>query len=340
MRVVHADAVIHDRPSPRALMLGAGSRLAVKPFLALAPMHDKMFERVRSMERYKPRKIAEDIVSEQLDLDGVYAESMAPRAGCTSDVTIMYIHGGGFFSGSVSSHRSVCERLARHSGGTVVSINYTLVPQGTVADAVEDSITAYAALISRVSNPEHVLVAGDSAGGYLTMKVAELSTRRGIQHPAGLIGFSPLLSIDPERHDKNVVRVSPMREVLLPVTRVAQIRELWLPEGAVIEGFASPLHSSAYIRCPVHLVAVENEMLRPEVEAFALLLSDKGVDVETHLWRGQIHAFPSLVDIIPDGDLAIQLAADFARRAVGDLDQPLVTDEDAQIDVLVGDLAS
>lgn len=340
MRVVHTEAIVHDRPSAKALVLGAGSRFAVKPLLSIAPLHEKMFRRVRAMERYKPRKPALDIATEVLDLDGVYAESMRLTDGPVNDLTTMYMHGGGFFSGSVSTHRSTCERLARHTGGTVISVDYTLIPHGTVADAVQDVMTAYTAILGRVSRPDQVVVAGDSAGGYLATKVAELSTRRKIQHPAGLIGFSPLLSIDPERQDKNVVRVTPMREVLLPIQQVAKIRELWLADEAVIEGFASPLHSSAYIRCPVHLVAVEAEMLRPEVEAFALLLSDKGVDVETHLWRGQIHAFTSFVDLLPEADVALQLASSFARRAVGEAELAAPTDDSAETDELVGELAS
>ncbi|WP_293785784.1 alpha/beta hydrolase [uncultured Aeromicrobium sp.] len=339
LRAVHADAVLHDNPSPRARLLDRGTRLTIKPLLRVVPIHDRMFARLRSMERYKPRVPNEGVVSQSIELGGVRAERMEPAAGRTSQVTILYFHGGGFFTGSVESHRSLCERLVMETGGVVVSVDYVLLPEGTVADAVDEAITAYEALLGEVEHPDKIVVGGDSAGGYLTMKVGELATRRGLQPPAGLIGFSPLLSLDPERTDKNVVRVSPMRDAYLPISRVATMRELWLPEGAVIEGFASPLHASAYIQSPVHLVAVEDEMLRPEVEAFALLLTDKGVDVETHLWRGQLHAFVSLVDIVPDAELALTLAAQFARRCVGEEPEQPVVDAAAESEDLTGHLA-
>ncbi|TSD53121.1 alpha/beta hydrolase [Aeromicrobium piscarium] len=340
LRAVHADAVLHEDPSSRARLIGRGARLAVKPLLRLAPMDDRMFARLRSLDRYRPGRPAEGISAVEVDLDGVRAEWMELEEGPSSDLTLLYFHGGGFFTGSINSHRSMCEQLVRDTGGAVVSVDYVMLPDGTIADSVADAMTAYEAVIERVSRPDRIVVGGDSAGGYLAMKVGELSTRRGIHRPAGLIGFSPLLSLDPEREDKNVVRVSPMREAYLPVKRTPRMRERWLPDGAVIEGFASPLHAAAYIESPVHLVAVEDEMLRPETEAFALLLTDKGVDVEVHLWRGQVHAFVSLVDVLPDARVAVRQGADFARRVIGDLVEEPVTDPDTQPEDLSGHLAS
>ncbi|GAA3519300.1 hypothetical protein GCM10022234_13610 [Aeromicrobium panaciterrae] len=212
------------------------------------------------------------------------------------------------------------------------------LPEGAIADSVRDVITAYEALLEQTTHPDKIVVAGDSAGGYLTMKVAELATRRRIQPPAALLCFSPLLSIDPDREDKAVQRIIRQRDAYLPVRRVAQIRERWLPEGSAIEGYASPLHASAYISSPTFLVAVEDEMLRPEVEAMALLLAERGVEVETHLWRKQVHAFPVLAKALPESEMALQLAADFARRAVGELDGEQVTDPDAYDEVIVGEL--
>jgi acetyl esterase/lipase len=182
------------------------------------------------------------------------------------------------------------------------------------------------------------VVAGDSAGGYLAMKVAELATRRGLQAPAALLGFSPLLSVDPDRVDKGIERVIPARDAYLPIQQIARIRERWLPEGALIEGFTSPLHASAYITSPTFFVAVEDELLRPEVEAMALLLAQRGVEVETHLWRKQVHAFPVLADVLPESEMALQLAADFARRAVGELDRPAVEDPAAHEEVMTGEV--
>jgi acetyl esterase/lipase len=339
MRVVYDKAVVHESYSFRARVLQRAARLVFKPMLRLTPLNDRSLATIRAIDKLSARRPHSPYVeSIRFDLGGVPVESMVHRYGTTSDMTILYLHGGGFFSGSIETHRRICERLARKTGATVISVDYIQLPEGSIADSVQDVITAYEALLEQSAHPDKIVVAGDSAGGYLTMKVAELANRRGLQAPAALLCFSPLLSIDPEREDKAVQRIIRHRDAYLPVHRIAQIRERWLPEGSAIEGYASPLHAAAYITSPTFLVAVEDEILRPEVEAMALLLTERGVEVETHLWRKQVHAFPVLAKVLPESEMALQLAADFARRAVGELDREPVVDPDTHAEVIVGEL--
>ena len=341
MRVVFEQAVVHEKSSFRARILQRGARLFVKPLMAWMPMNDRTMLTIRSLDRFSARGPRSRYVEpHQFELGGVRVESMTHRYGPSSDMTVLYLHGGGFFSCGIETHRRICERLALYSGAQVISVDYIQLPEGSVADSVQDAITAYEALLDMVEHPDKVVVAGDSAGGYLTMKIAELATRRGLTAPAALLTFSPLLSLDPDREDKAIARVSRVREAYIPARRIAGVRERWLPEGVAIEGYASPLLASAYISSPSFFVAAEDEMLRPEVEAMALQLADKGVDVETHLWRGQVHAFPVLVDALPESREVLTLAADFARRAIGEpVRQPRI-DPDSHEEPLVGEFVT
>ena len=320
MRVVYDEAVVHESVSLKSRFLGRTARLVFKPLLRLAPLNDRTLPTLRSLDRLSargPRSRYVEPVS--FELGGVHVESMTHRYGPESEMTVLYLHGGGFFSCGIETHRRICERLALYTGATVISVEYVQLPEGSVADSVNDAITAYEALVEMSDRPDKIVVAGDSAGGYLTMKIAELAHRRGLPAPAALLTFSPLLSLDPDRIDKEgVARVSRVRDAYLPIGRVALIRKRWVPEGAVIEGEVSPLDAVDHISSPAFFVAVEDEMLRPEVEAMALMLSERGVEVETHLWRGQVHAFPVLADTLPESRQALRLAADFARRAVGE----------------------
>ncbi|MEV7397842.1 alpha/beta hydrolase [Aeromicrobium sp. NPDC092404] len=340
MRVVFDKAVVHESYSFRARVLQRTIRMVFKPVLRFTPISERTFATIRTIDGLQTRrKRSPHVTFEVSELGGVRVERMSHRHGPDSEMTLLYLHGGGFFSGSIATHRRICERLALKTGATVVSVDYVQLPEGSIADSVQDVISAYAALVESVEHPDKIVVAGDSAGGYLTMKVAELATRRGLQAPAALLGFSPMLSVDPDREDKAVERIIRARDAYLPIQRIAHIRERWLPEdGAPIEGYASPLHASAYVSSPTFFVAVEDELLRPEVEAMALMLAERGVEVETHLWRKQVHAFPVLVDLVPESEMAIQLAADFARRAVGELDRPPVEDPDSHEEVMTGEL--
>lgn len=340
MRVVYDKAVVHESYSFKARVLQRTIRIVFKPVLRFTPISERTFAAIRTIDGLQTRRRRSPHVTfEVSELGGVRVEEMKHRYGPDSDMTLLYLHGGGFFSGSIVTHRRICERLALRTGATVISVDYVQLPEGTVAESVQDAISAYAALAESNAHPDKIVVAGDSAGGYLTMKVAELATRRGLPAPAALLGFSPLLSVDPDREDKAVERIIRARDAYLPISRIAHIRERWLPEdGVAIEGYASPLHATRYISSPTFLVAVEDELLRPEVEAMALLLSERGVEVETHLWRKLVHAFPVLVDLLPESELAIRLAADFARRAVGELDRAPTEDPASHEEVISGEL--
>jgi triacylglycerol lipase len=341
MRVVYEQAVVHERPSFRARVIGRSARMFVKPLLLLMPLNDHTLKALRSIDRWSARGPRSRYVEPvAFELGGVRVESMTHRYGPSSDMTILYLHGGAFFSCGIATHRRICERLALYSGAQVVSVDYVQLPEGTVADSVQDAITAYEALLDTVAHPDKVVVAGDSAGGYLTMKIAELARRRGLIPPAALLTFSPMLSLDFDRPDKGITRVTRIRDAYLPMRQVGRARERWVPEGAAIEGYASPLFASGYISSPTFFVAAEDELLRPEVEAMALQLSARGVDVETHLWRGAVHAFPVLVDAIPESREALKLAADFARRAVGEPELHRELEADQHVETVVGELVS
>ena len=251
MRVVFDKAVVHESFSFRARVLQRAARIVFKPLLHLTPLNDRSLATIRAVDRLSARRRRSPYVeSIRFELGGVPVESMVHRYGSTSDMTLLYLHGGGFFSGSIETHRRICERLARKTGATVISVDYVQLPEGSIADSVQDVITAYEALLEPSTDPDKIVVAGDSAGGYLTMKVAELANRRGLPAPAALLCFSPLLSVDPEREDKAVQRIIRHRDAYLPARRIAQIRKRWLPEGSAIEGYASPLHATAYITSP------------------------------------------------------------------------------------------
>ena len=342
MRVVYENAIVHEKFSLRARVIQRGARMFFKPLMYWTPLSDRSIRAIRAADRLSARSPRSRYVEPmRFDLGGVPVESMTHRYGPKSDMTILYFHGGGFFSGRIETHRRICERLALYSGATIISVDYVQLPDGNVADSVQDAITAYEAVLEMVAAPEKLVVAGDSAGGYLTFKVAELATRRGLTPPAALLTFSPLLSMDPDRDDKAIIKVTEFRDAYLPRHRIATIRERWLPEGAAIEGYASPLLATNYINSPAFFVAAEDEILRPEVEAMALQLAARGVDVEIHLWRGMVHAFPVLADAMPESRQSLILAADFARRAVGEEEatEPLV-DPRAHEETVMGELVN
>lgn len=99
---------------------------------------------------------------------------------------LVFFHGGGFMSGSLTSHDSVCRMLADCACAKVVSVDYRLAPEHPYPAAADDAIAAFASVASRAeqfdADPARIAVGGDSAGGNLAAVVANES--RSMGHPA------------------------------------------------------------------------------------------------------------------------------------------------------------
>ncbi|KAI0090740.1 hypothetical protein BDY19DRAFT_1035200 [Irpex rosettiformis] len=111
---------------------------------------------------------------------------------------ILYTHGGGYYFGSVDQERYAIQRFARKINGRVFAINYRLAPQYPFPCALQDIIAAYLFLIRppegalhRPVNPAHIVVAGDSAGGGLTIALLQVIRDCGLPMPAGGFLISP-----------------------------------------------------------------------------------------------------------------------------------------------------
>ncbi|KAL4079158.1 hypothetical protein J3A83DRAFT_4086567 [Scleroderma citrinum] len=111
---------------------------------------------------------------------------------------ILYAHGGGYYFGSVDQERYSIQRHARKINGRVFAINYRLAPQYPFPCALHDLLTAYLYLIRPPAgashqpvNPAYLVVAGDSAGGGLTLALLQVLRDVGLPLPAGGVLISP-----------------------------------------------------------------------------------------------------------------------------------------------------
>lgn len=294
------------------------ARVVAKPLMTYWPMTDLGISALGSLNRWMGDRLPEPERAEieRIILGGVHGEVTRPRQPATDELAggaILYLHGGAFLFGGPPTHRDICAQLAASTGLPVHSMDYRQLPDGPVADSVADAMAAYTALSDSVRDPTRIIVAGDSAGGYLSMKVGEIAALRGIQPPAAVIGFSPLLNIELSAADDPGYFA---RDAYLPIGQLERLRGRWLGGPDSIEGADSPLDADPALFPPVFLSAADYELLRPGVEKMTRLLHASGAVVETHLWAGQVHAFPAVGEALPEGREIVRLCSDFARRAV------------------------
>ena len=127
---------------------------------------------------------------EPVALAGRSGEWLAPEA-VTADGVVLYLHGGGYCIGSLGSHRGLGSRLAMATGCPVVTLDYRLAPEHPFPAAVDDATGAYRDLLAIGAAPEQIAIAGDSAGGGLTVATLLALRAAGAPLPAAAVCLSP-----------------------------------------------------------------------------------------------------------------------------------------------------
>ncbi|TDL16124.1 alpha/beta-hydrolase [Rickenella mellea] len=135
---------------------------------------------------------SEEADPDQLDPDPCYNAEM-DEMRC-----ILYAHGGGYYFGSVDQERYCMQRFARKINGRLLGVSYRLAPQYPFPCAIQDLLAAYLFLIRPPSGalhmpvkPAHIIVAGDSAGGGLTLALLQVIRDSNLPMPAGAVLISP-----------------------------------------------------------------------------------------------------------------------------------------------------
>ncbi|OIJ24389.1 alpha/beta hydrolase [Nocardioides luteus] len=121
-------------------------------------------------------------------IGGISGLELYPDA---TEGTLLYIHGGGYVVGSARTGASLADGLAGRAGLRAVSIDYRLAPEAPYPAAVEDGLAAYRGLLDAGVEPERLVLAGDSAGGGLTMATLLAARSAGLPQPAAAVLFSP-----------------------------------------------------------------------------------------------------------------------------------------------------
>jgi len=139
--------------------------------------------------------VPQDVESEPVDAGGVPAEWIS-TPGADPARVIYYLHGGGYYMGSVKTHREMVSRISRAAGARALAIDYRLAPEHPFPAAVEDSTTAYRWLLSTGVDPARLVIAGDSAGGGLTVATLVALRDAGDPLPAAAVCLSPWVDME------------------------------------------------------------------------------------------------------------------------------------------------
>ena len=256
---------------------------------------------------------AQDVRCEPVDAGGIPAEWITtPEAGHES--AIYYLHGGGYVMGSIGTHRDMISRLSRAARARALAIDYRLAPENPFPAAVEDSTSAYRWLISTGVDPARLVIAGDSAGGGLTMATLVALRDAGDPLPAAAVCLSPWVDLEGVGESMTTrAEVDPMvqRESLL------QSAKAYLRDADPRTPLAAPLYADLSGLPPLLIQVGTAETLLDDSTRLAERARAAGVEVILELWDDMIHVWQFCAAMLPEGQQAIDRIGEFVRKHTG-----------------------
>jgi epsilon-lactone hydrolase len=254
-----------------------------------------------------------DTTVEDIDADGVPARWVT-AAGSDADRAILLLHGGGFTAGSLTSHQRLAADLSMACGTRVLLVDYRLAPEHPFPAGLEDCLTAYQWLLSQGFKPGHLAIAGDSAGGGLTISTALCLKDDGIDQPAALIALSPWVNLacDGETMDSKA-----KHDPIATQDGLLRCARDYLNGHDDKDPFVSPAFADLRGLPPILIQVGTREILLDDSRKLAVRARADDVPVRLEEWPGQIHDWHVMTDWMADARRALGGIATFVRRYMG-----------------------
>jgi acetyl esterase/lipase len=315
--------VIESGPSLTAMIAALACRLTIRPVLAVGshiphmPWPFGLIDFASRVLLPAPGTIRATVELPHATAQLVRAPGVLPADG--NRRVVLYLHGGAFLTCGVNSHSRIVNALSKYADSPVLVVNYRLIPKHSVGMALDDCHDAYRWLRRRGYQPEQIVLAGDSAGGYLALALAQ-RLQQVDEEPAALVAISPLLQLakEPKQAHPNIKidAMFPAKAFDALIALVAKAAGKRIVDGKP-ERLYEPLdHVEPGL--PQTLIHVSgSEVLLHDARIAASRLAAVGVPTEVRVWPGQIHDFQLAAPVVPEATRSLRQIGEYIREATG-----------------------
>lgn len=233
-------------------------------------------------------KLPKNILSEEVNLNGMYAEWLRPEWPHTRNRVILYCHGGGYMTGSCAYARSITVKLAQASSLDIFCFNYRLAPEHPYPAALEDAMTAWNYLMMLGYGSKDVIVAGDSAGGNLALTLTLKLKEEKRFLPGGLLLFSPWTDLTASgKSHRSKIEVDP----ILTPEYMRTVTEGYAADHDLKDPLISPLFGDFKNFPPVCIQVGTNEILYSDSELLYKRMLEVHSPARLETFKGMWHVF-------------------------------------------------
>ncbi len=254
--------------------------------------------------------LPEGVDFEPVDAGGVPAE-WTRGAGASDDRVVLYFHGGGYVMGSVATHRGLTAGISRAAGARVLSVDYRLAPEHPYPAAVEDGVAAYRFLREQGVAPGHLAVAGDSAGGGLTIATLLALREAGEPLPACGVCISPWVDLT---QGGESMETKADEDPLVGREVLQQMADAYVADGDPRAPAASPCFADLAGLPPLLIQVGTAETLLDDARSLADRAKTSGVDVVLEEWDQMIHVWHAFALLLPEAKQAIDRIGEYLKE--------------------------
>jgi acetyl esterase/lipase len=243
-------------------------------------------------------------------LGGLYAEIFTPQGFGPGQLTVLYFHGGGYFSCSPATHRDLVSRIAVETGARCIAVDYRKAPEHPFPAAIDDCEAAYRALLDEGVPASSTLLAGDSAGGALVLAVLQRARDAGLPLPDAALLLSPWVDLSCAGES---VQANACFDYISPEGLTFAV-EHYLQGQDPLHPHVSPVHADLRGLPPMLLLTGGVELFLSENLLFAERARAHGVDLTHHIEPGMVHVWSLLAGLTPKARGALKHIGAFVRK--------------------------
>ena len=255
-------------------------------------------------------RVAKGVQVRQATIEGIHCEWLVPE-GCDGAPVLYYLHGGAYLMGSTQTHRRMVSHIARASGTRALVPNYRLAPEHRFPAAIEDSTAVYRSLLEAGTDPAAMAIAGDSAGGNLTMATLLALRDAGDPLPTAVCLMSPWLDLaaEGESMDSRAKHDPWFRPKDIP-----EIVEKYCSKYDTKNPLVSPVYADPSNLPPTLIQVGDHEILLSDSTRMADKISEVGGYVTLQIWPDMWHVFQLFVGLMPESKRAINDISIFLKQ--------------------------
>ncbi len=247
-------------------------------------------------------------VTEAIDANGVRCDWIVPD-GASEDRAILYLHGGAYSVGSRTTHRALAAELARAATAPVLVADYALAPEHPYPEGIEDAVSAYQWLVTdKAIAPNRIGIAGDSAGGGLTMATLLMLRDREMGAPACGMVISPWVDLTCSAKS---YETRAERDPMIAPSGIAQSAATYLNGKDPESHLASPALARLDGLPPLLVQVGTEEVLYDDAVRLAGRAVEAHIDVTFEPWNGMFHVWHAFYSMLDEGREAIAVMGRF-----------------------------